>query len=320
MSDVLYHHWLPVAMSDEVRAKGMLAARVLSEDVVLVCLEDKIEVWQDLCIHRGAKLSLGKIEDNHVTCPYHGWVYGLGGHCLRFPAHANQTPPAKAAAKVYATREAYGMVWVCFAEPQAEVPAFYEWDQPGFKQVMCGPYTFKASAPRVVENFLDVAHFPYVHEGYLGDPQFPEIPDYEVEVNGHHIVAKDIKVYQPNPDGTGVGRYVSYTYEVLAPLSAYFVKRDDNGQIFSIFMSVTPVNELESKGWFYVAMNYGNLSHDEIRTFQDTVAGQDLPVVESQRPERLPLDLQAELHLRSDRVAIAYRSMLKEVGVGFGTA
>ena len=319
-NDVLHHHWLPVAMAEEVRAKGMVGARVLNEDLVVVWMDGKPEVWQDLCIHRGAKLSLGKLKEDRLTCPYHGWVYGSGGQCLRFPAHAAQTPPAKAAAKTYATREAYGMVWVSMEEPKAELPPFYEWGQAGFKQVMCGPYRFKASAPRVVENFLDVAHFPYVHEGYLGDPQFPEIPDYEVEVNGPHIIAKDIRVYQPNPDGTGVGRYVSYTYEVLGPLSAYFVKKDENGQVFSIFMAVTPHGELESSGWFYVAMNYGDMTDQQIRDFQDTVAYQDLPIVESQRPERLPLDLQAELHLRSDRVAIAYRTMLRELGVGFGTA
>ena len=42
---------------------------------------------------------------------------------------------------------------------------------------------------------------------------------------------------------------------------------------------------------------------------------QDVPIVESQRPELLPLDLQAELHLRSDRTAIAYRKWLRQVGI-----
>lgn len=62
------------------------------------------------------------------------------------------------------------------------------------------------------------------------------------------------------------------------------------------------------------------MSDDALREFQDHVASQDLPVVESQWPERLPLDLQAELHLRSDRVAIAYRRMLGMIGMTFGTA
>jgi len=57
-----------------------------------------------------------------------------------------------------------------------------------------------------------------------------------------------------------------------------------------------------------------------LRSFQDKITNQDIPVVESQRPERLPLDLQAELHLRSDRIAVAYRKWLRNMGLTFGTA
>jgi len=53
---------------------------------------------------------------------------------------------------------------------------------------------------------------------------------------------------------------------------------------------------------------------------QDTIFAQDLPILESQRPELLPLDLQAELHLRSDRTALAYRTWLRRLGISFGTA
>ena len=68
-------------------------------------------------------------------------------------------------------------------------------------------------------------------------------------------------------------------------------------------------------------MNYGHeKSEDEIRAFQNLIVGQDVPIVESQRPELLPLDLQAELHLRSDRTAIAYRRWLNRLGLTFGTA
>jgi phenylpropionate dioxygenase-like ring-hydroxylating dioxygenase large terminal subunit len=58
---------------------------------------------------------------------------------------------------------------------------------------------------------------------------------------------------------------------------------------------------------------------EELRAFEDLIVAQDLPVVEAQRPERLPLDLQAELHHRSDALAIAYRKHLKELGMTFGT-
>jgi phenylpropionate dioxygenase-like ring-hydroxylating dioxygenase large terminal subunit len=47
---------------------------------------------------------------------------------------------------------------------------------------------------------------------------------------------------------------------------------------------------------------------------------QDVPIMESQKPERLPLDLQQELHLRCDRTSIAYRQWLNELGLTFGTS
>jgi phenylpropionate dioxygenase-like ring-hydroxylating dioxygenase large terminal subunit len=57
-----------------------------------------------------------------------------------------------------------------------------------------------------------------------------------------------------------------------------------------------------------------------VREFADKITWQDVPIVEFQRPELLPLDLQTELHLRSDRTAIAYRKWLRQLKLTFGTA
>ena len=68
-------------------------------------------------------------------------------------------------------------------------------------------------------------------------------------------------------------------------------------------------------------MNYGHdIPEQDLVAWQDEIFAQDQPIVQSQRPELLPLDLQAELHLRSDRLAIAYRQWLNKLGVNFGTA
>jgi phenylpropionate dioxygenase-like ring-hydroxylating dioxygenase large terminal subunit len=68
----------------------------------------------------------------------------------------------------------------------------------------------------------------------------------------------------------------------------------------------------------WMAMNYE--PDPGIIQYQDRIFEQDRPIVESQRPELLPLDLQAELHLRSDRTAIAYRRWLRQLGVRTGIA
>ena len=72
--------------------------------------------------------------------------------------------------------------------------------------------------------------------------------------------------------------------------------------------------------WIYVAKDCEALGDDETRSFEDAITLQDIPIVQSQRPELLPLDLQAELHLCSDRSAIAYRKWLKQLGLTFGTS
>lgn len=61
-------------------------------------------------------------------------------------------------------------------------PLFPEWNDGNFRKILCGPYPYNASGTRAIENALDIVHFPYVHEGLLGDKTHTEIKDYEVEI------------------------------------------------------------------------------------------------------------------------------------------
>ncbi len=317
---VLMGEWLAVAWSSSVQAGELKPRRVLEREIVLWRGATGIHAWEDLCIHRGTRLSLGQIKNDCVICPYHYWEYDAAGQCVSIPAQATLAPPVKAHANVFQVREKYGLIWVCLGTPRGEVPAFAEGDDDSFRKVVSGPYPFRANGPRVIENFLDVAHLPFVHSGLLGDPAMPEIDDYEAQITPDGVVARDIRVWQPNPDGTGRPAQVSYTYSVTGLLTACFTKAQGT-QAFSMLCTVTPVAECESLSWAVMALNYAHeVPDEELSKFQDLVTGQDIPIVESQRPELLPLDLQAELHVRSDRMAIAYRRWLKERGLRYGTA
>ena len=71
----------------------------------------------------------------------------------------------------------------------------------------------------------------------------------------------------------------------------------------------------------WMAMNYGHdLPAADLIAWEDKIFAQDRPILESQRPELLPLDLTAELNIRADRAAIGYRRWLKRLGLSFGTA
>jgi phenylpropionate dioxygenase-like ring-hydroxylating dioxygenase large terminal subunit len=323
----LKQEWFAVAWSREIEPGRLLARRLMGIDLVLWRSREGLHCWRDLCVHRGARLSLGTIRNNAASgdclvCPYHAWEYAPSGQCVLFPSHPEMTPPAKARVETFEVRERYGVVWVCLGEPRSSLPEFPLAETPGFRTILAGPYRFNALGPRVIENLLDVAHLGFVHAGLLGDPERGEVEDYAVTA-GSDVCgpeAREIRIWQPDPDGTGTAALVNYHYWVSGPLTAGFVKTDGVRR-FGILAQVAPIDAENCESRLIMSLNYGDeASDEELLRFQDHVSEQDRVVVESQRPELLPLDLQAELHLRSDRMAIAYRKWLRETGFTYGTA
>lgn len=313
--------WHPVALSRDVAAGELRAVNLPGENVVLWRGPEGLHAWQDLCIHRGVKLSLGRIEEGCLLrCAYHGWTYDEQGRCVQMPAHPSMKPPGRARVKAFACAERAELIWVCLGEEPDALPALAENDDPSFRAIPCGSYAALAGAPRLIENFLDVAHLPIVHEGFLGESSRAEIASYEVDLVDGLPVARDIRLFQPNPEGFARAGEVSYEYGILAPFTVYLRKRTAGG-CFTLLFAVQPVSETESLGFFTVLMDYGDPAEDAgIVAFQEKIFAQDLPIVASQRPERLPLDLAEELHLPSDRLAIAYRQYIRRLGLSFGTA
>ena len=314
---VLIDDWHPVALVAELADGGPIAARLLGEDLVVWRSGEEFFAWRDLCVHRGTRLSLGTVVGGvRLECPYHGWTYGTDGRCVLMPAHPEQVPPAKAQVGTFLAAAAYDVIWVSLGSGARGIPRFELLDDPAYRVLIAGPYRVKASGPRIVENFLDIGHFPFVHEGILGDRARPEIEDYSTTIGAEGVVSEGVKVFQPDPYATGRGSVVTYTYRVHRPLSASFVKHGEHS--FGMLLSVTPHDAVDSTAWMWMAMNYEPRS--PMVEFQDRIFAQDRPILESQRPEMLPLDLQAELHLRSDRTAIAYRRWLRDLGVRTGAS
>ncbi len=326
LDPVLARQWLAVAKAADLDAQPV-RVQVLGEPLVVWRSPSGVHAFNDLCVHRGAALSLGRVVDGALVCPYHGWRYGGDGRCVHIPAQPQGAGiPTKARAFRYGCLEAYGLIWVSLEESQEEVPRYAEAGDATFRTLICGPYLLEAAPPRIVENFLDVSHLMWVHEGLLGDAAHAEIPEHRVHerdgAQGGGLVSDTIDIFQPDPDGRGRGVTNRYVYEVLAPTTARFRKTDpDSDRVLAMMLHAAPLGSGESVVYALLSRNYDLDVPDEVFiNFQNTLMEQDRRIVESQRPERLPLDLQAELHLKSDRLAIAYRRYLSERGVRLGTA
>ncbi|MDF2963777.1 MAG: (2Fe-2S)-binding protein [Paenibacillus sp.] len=319
MDDVLAQEWIPAELSANI-VNQPLKVTVLGVGVVLFRSSLGVTALQDVCVHRGAPLSLGSVKENCIVCPYHGWEYNAEGMCIKIPQlPVDQKIPLKAHTKAYACLEKFGIVWVKLKESSAKDPVFVEYENNAFQWLSLGPYPVNASAPRLIENFLDVGHLAFLHEGYLGDSAFPEISDYKVYREQDKWVTDEIEVLQPNADGRGKSVLNHYVYEIHNPVTVRFRKLDkETGDTVSILLSVLPHSEGQSSAFFAVAYNFDVDKASFIR-FQELIFAQDIDILENQKPELLPLDLQAELHLKSDRISIAYRRYLSEAGIRMGT-
>jgi len=326
--------WHPVALASAL-GEAPLALRLLDQDLVL--WRDGAGVARagaDRCPHRGARLSLGCVRGGELECPYHGWRFDGAGQVVAVPALPGFAPPPSHRLASFEAQERYGLVWVRLraggaATAEADPPAFAAEDEPRLRKVNCGPYDVAASAPRIVENFLDMAHFGYVHEHWLGAREHAAVPDYRVDTTPTGFLATGCKAWQPRSSVHAQGgAEVEYTYEVNAPYTAVLTKVPDPGTVAladfreSIALFVCPVSPERSRVWFRLAMNDFDSPDERLQAFQHTIFTQDQPVLESQQPKLLPIREDApvrELHCAADRASSAYRRYLRERGITFGT-
>jgi phenylpropionate dioxygenase-like ring-hydroxylating dioxygenase large terminal subunit len=324
---VLYHDWHPVAASTEVGAGNLFAARLLEQDLVIWRDPNGgIHAWEDRCPHRGTRLSIGHVAGNEVVCAYHGWHYDFEGRCALIPAHPELARKTQARVTTFAVAERYGLVWVRLGDGSATIPPFPEYDDTKLRKVVCGPYAVQACGPRIVENFLDMAHFPFVHTGILGDPARTEVRDYEVGPfddgeGSRGIIATHCYTWQPRTNSLSTsGTQVEYTYRVVRPLTAILNKLPETQEDYreAITLHVQPVEEESSRVWMLLALTNFTQTEQELRAFQDAIFLQDKPILENQVPKRLPLDPGAELPVRCDRMSLEYRKYLREIGMKYG--
>jgi phenylpropionate dioxygenase-like ring-hydroxylating dioxygenase large terminal subunit len=223
----------------------------------------------------------------------------------------------------YQAMDRYGCTWVSPSAPQRSLFALPEYDQPGRRIVDCGAFGVRTSGPRLIENFLDMAHFPYVHTDILGQEPHTEVKDYKVRVDEHdELWATGCMFWQPRAAAAAAaGMEVDYTYRVVQPFGALLYKtspsRPTERDVIALF--VQPLTEVESRAHLLMLLFDDEHDNTALVGFQQTIFGQDKPILESQVPQRLPLDPRAEMPARADAASIAYRRWLKSRAMTYGT-
>ena len=86
-------------------------------------------------------------------------------------------------AETLPVKAAYGYIWTSLGNPPDDLFPIPEYGENDRRNISRGPIGVQVSAPRAIENFLDMGHFPYVHTDILGAEPHTEVKEYDVEIS-----------------------------------------------------------------------------------------------------------------------------------------
>jgi phenylpropionate dioxygenase-like ring-hydroxylating dioxygenase large terminal subunit len=315
----LRRHWHAVAGAADV-APGPLGARLLGEDVVVWRAADGVVAAAlDVCPHRQSPLSIGQVDhDGGLECPYHGWTFEGSGRCVLVPSSgAGAAVPPKARQATVTPTQRYRLVWLCLDEPAAGLPDVPEDTDPAFRRINTEVDRWAASAPRMVDNFLDIAHFPYVHRGSFGGAAAPEVPSVELGPLGDfHGYAYDVEAANPEVASSASGqRTATVTRRMATGFSLPFLVRStidyETGLRHALLLVTTPIDDTTSYFTFVVWRNddFSVPAEDVIRL--DRLIGSEDKAMLTRIPGTLPLDATGLVSVQSDRASVEWKRQLK---------
>ena len=246
----LDHCWFAVATVDVITEQP-IAVQLLDTAYVIWRGPDRALIAaEDRCTHREARLSLGSLNDGCLQCPYHGWTFGQDGQCVEVPSSGPGAaiPPSAHLDPIHIA-EHYGLVWLCPGEPTIPVPYLGVDDDAAFTRLNTGTQIWNCSATRMIDNMLDVAHFPYTHAGTFGREQEKVVPKFSLTQLDETFHGYEYSVVIDNVGETktmsGGGADViglDMSTGFALPFSVRSTMSYENGIEQTLFMTAAPMN------------------------------------------------------------------------------
>lgn len=322
---ILARHWYPVARCVDIGSQPV-PVQLLDVRLVVYRTSTGVSIALDQCPHRGVPLSKGCVKNDSLVCAYHGLQFNGQGACMKIPAQPALVPSDRFRLRSLPAVERYGLLWTrLVAEGDAAIPPMPTWTDESHQQVLPPFVDIHGSAGRQVEGFVDVAHFAFVHHEAFADPDKPEVPLYETKVTDFGVRSDYVSTVSNLPKAlqhlAPEGFLWRRVYEIHPPFTARLtVHFPDNG-LLNILNVASPMTSTRTRLFVPITRNFDTTGPvEDVHAFNAQVFAEDKDLVESQWPQDLPLEPQAEAHFAADRSSVAYRRLLKEMGLSFRRA
>lgn len=303
------NQWYAIAESSEIKVGKLKGMRRMGKDLVLWRdSQGKLSCMLDLCPHRGAALSAGKVINNCIECPFHGFQYDVAGHGRFIPANGRNAPVPKAfQVQTYTIREEHGFIWAWYGEERETYPPvpFYDDLDDSFDYASVAVH-WKSHYTRSIENQLDVSHLPFIHKNSIGRGN-------QTLVNGPYVTLEDntICVWVDNriDDGTPPMKPTKMPQPNRPPLLIFKfpnIWQNRLGENFRIVAAFAPIDDENSMVYvrtYYRTAKKNPLNKSIVWAMAQSnriVLREDQKVVQTQRPKIAGLDV-GERFIPGDR-------------------
>jgi phenylpropionate dioxygenase-like ring-hydroxylating dioxygenase large terminal subunit len=306
------NQWTAIALSHELRRDKPLGLVIAGERIALFRdASGAAKALIDVCPHRGVALSLGKVIDGCLACPFHGWRFDGTGACTKVPWDPDAKREALSATALPLVERA-GLLWLytaAGAAPETGPAIPDELLRPDFRLTGFA-VDWGTHWTRAMENMLDFPHLPFVHNGTIGRAMRTPAETGRMEM-----------VFEEKPWG-----YASRTRINGADDPGALDYHFPNIMVLHIPMpwrtlklciACVPIDEARTRMIIVSMRNFLKLRVFDrfFRWMNRRVASEDKPILETSWPAEVPPPRQ-EQSVRLDKPTLYFRRLYRERIIG----
>ena len=165
--------WYVAGRSTEI-SRDLMRRKLLGVDVAMYrTLAGEPVAVRNRCPHRSFPLAKGKLDGDTLVCGYHGMQFDPSGQCVNMPSMP--LTPTHASVRTYPCAERGPLVWIWMGNPDLADPALIpdtHWLSDSHWASVTGDFHMKSDYVSMHENLLDQTHFPFLHPGTVGTPEY----------------------------------------------------------------------------------------------------------------------------------------------------
>ncbi|PCC71848.1 Phenylpropionate dioxygenase, large terminal subunit [Nannocystis exedens] len=301
------HVWTIVGLDRDLKRRAALPLQVAGERVVLFRDgQGRACALVDRCPHRGVRLSLGKVQDGCIECPFHGWRFAGDGSNQLVPWNPDARRERLGATPL-PVRERAGLLWLytapgLAAPSEPDIPDVLQRDDlslSGFTMI------FDAHWTRVMENSLDWPHLPFVHQRTIRDA-LPLRPGSRLDISwedrpwgGRTTTAID-----------GVAQPITLDYRFPNTMHLHLPA---GKRIFELMLTALPVDDTTTRVLMVTIRDFlrSRLFDLYFEAGGRKIGGEDRAVIETSSPREVP-PAGDERSVRTDEPTLRFRKVYRD--------